>query len=760
MDKRAVCDIRTGRIRPLSTRALAAGAALATVMVGTAGAATTLLPPGHQVNDDAAAGIDPTRSVAGEGPANADVAAGTLTPGAAAVPWAAFQQTTGGTDQIFTRSFAAGAWTTRGGGTIGGRSSGSPTFSGSLNFDQTTDGEAPSIDFAGAGRTVPWATWYEDTSGTGFSSNNVFAARFDNSSGMWVFAGQGRGTGGGAVQVPSLNIHTNEDAENPSVVGGATVAGNNPGPWVTWQETDGVNSQIFVEKPIGPSTVTCPVGTKPAGGMPVGGFCWQQVGTERVNNADPSINVDRTRDGVEPDMAFTGPSETVPWVVWYETGTSAVSGLHSNELVFAAKAVADGSADGGFHWQVVGGGTAGQGPEVLDNSSDGGPCTAGVSPANGVAEGNCSLNKDPSSDAEDPQIAAGTMDPTKPTVPWITWTESLSGVDQIFVAHLVDGDHFELVNNGQPISLASNPSTRPDITFAGNTPYVSWRENTGGSVDKEFLGHFVNAANPTFVLDNGPLSIAPSTLADVRLPISTSCTATPFNGDGAQCQGSALGTPFALRTAGTSPLQLLADGYRPSSASTQQTSAVSTSAATAHGTANPGGAAVAVRFDFGRTTGYGRHTAFHRLRLGNSSQAFTARLSGLPAGTTFHLRTEVRTDFGSIFGADRTFTTRRTSHLTIGASRTITKGTAVSVFTRLTDRATGNPLAGRKVSLFVRHTKTGRWTKALTRTTSTRGKVKLHRSPHRFTEYQWRFGGDRAHGAAHSSIQSIHVRSG
>ena len=40
-------------------------------------------------------------------------------------------------------------------------------FSGSLNFQQDEDGEAPSIDFAGAGRAVPWATWYEENSTLG-----------------------------------------------------------------------------------------------------------------------------------------------------------------------------------------------------------------------------------------------------------------------------------------------------------------------------------------------------------------------------------------------------------------------------------------------------------------------------------------------------------------------------------------------------------------------------------------------------------------
>ena len=125
------------------------------------------------------------------------------------------------------RSFAGGAWTTRGIGTVGGRSSAGPTFTGSLNFDQGQDGEAPAIDFAGAGRTVPWATWYENTTGTGFGNNNVFASRFDNTGdanqGKWIFAGQGRGTGGGSVPVPSLNIHTDQERREP--VGGRRLGG-------------------------------------------------------------------------------------------------------------------------------------------------------------------------------------------------------------------------------------------------------------------------------------------------------------------------------------------------------------------------------------------------------------------------------------------------------------------------------------------------------------------------------------------------------
>src|SRR5262249_36325996 len=122
------------------------------------------LPPGGQVNDDPGAGINPGFSVNGDNPTNADVVGGALTAGKPAVPWAIFRQEekAPSRDQIFVRSFAGGKWTTRGDGTVGGRPSAPPSFSGSLNFDQGQDGEAPAIDFAGGGRTVPWATWYEN----------------------------------------------------------------------------------------------------------------------------------------------------------------------------------------------------------------------------------------------------------------------------------------------------------------------------------------------------------------------------------------------------------------------------------------------------------------------------------------------------------------------------------------------------------------------------------------------------------------------
>ena len=82
-------------------------------------------------------------------------------------------------------------------------------------------------------------------------------------------------------------------------------------------------------------------------------------------------------------------------------------------------------------------------------------------------------------------MATGTMNPANPTVPWVAWDEDTrQPITQVFVSRLVGAGaaaRFVPVNNGQPISAAGVDATRPDITFSGNTPYVTWRTDSGGS---------------------------------------------------------------------------------------------------------------------------------------------------------------------------------------------------------------------------------------------------------------------------------------
>ena len=577
---------RAARLATLAT-------ALALVLAGSAAAAFVSLPSdGSQVDNDAAAGIDPAKDAGAS-----DVQGGTVVAGNLQVPWATFEHKTGTDQQIFVRAFKGGQWVTQG-------------FPASLNIDPTVEAEAPAIDFAGANRTVPWVSWYEPNANLG-NKKQIFASRFSAAANVWLPSGQERAPG---HSLPSLNINTNRDAENPSVAGGAAVAGNDPVPWVAWQELDGAaagTNQIFVSRAV-KSTAGAPCAGKPANGAPsVNGFCWLQVGLDRMDPAtgassatgDPTLSIDPTRSAIEPDDAFTGPNDTVPWVVWYEQDPG-LNGI-GNELVFAAKAVPDATADGGFHWVAVGTGTRGQ-TNVLNTAGTNGFGTCATS---AQQERACSLNNDATVDAEDARVAAGTLTPGGATVPWVTWSETI-GVNRhaIFVSRLVGGDHFETFNLGQPISNTLNDASRPDIAFSGNTPYITWQEDVGGQ-RRTFSGHFEGgAAAPVFTLDT-PAGIARNGAADLRPPVSSTCTANPANADGAACQASALGTPFFLFADGAPGAQhLFADAYHPSDIATGAPAAVTTSSASVAGAVNPGGAKVKVHFEFGTTTAYGAST--------------------------------------------------------------------------------------------------------------------------------------------------------
>ena len=576
---------------------LAAVATVATlVLAGTAAAALVGLPAdGSQVNNDPANGIDPNQDAG-----VSDVQGGTVVAGNVQVPWAAFEQKSGSSQQIFVRAFKGGAWVTQG-------------FPASLNIDPTVEAEAPSIDFAGAGRTVPWVAWYEPNANLG-NKKQIFASRFSAASNVWLPSGQERAPG---HSLPSLNINTTRDAENPAVAGGAAVAGNDPVPWVAWQELDGAaagKNQIFVSRAVKqPAAGTACVG-KPATGanLNVNGFCWLQVGLDRLNPLTGASSASRRSDAerrpdtrcVEPDDAFTGSDRhrAVGRLVRAERRVSTASPTSWCSRPRPSPTRSPTVASTGSR-------SATARPGRPTCSTPRAPtCSA---PARRVPpqERACSLNKDATVDAEDPRVAAGTLTPGGATVPWVAWSETIgAGRHGIFVSRLVGGDHFELFNQGQPVSNTLNDATRPDIAFSGNTPYITWQENVAGQ-RRTFSGHFEGgAAAPVFKLDT-PTGIARAGTVDLRPPVSSTCTANPTNADGSTCQAGAVGTPFFLFADGAVGAQhLFADAYAPSDIATGSASAVNASSATVAGSVNPGGARIKVHFEFGPTTAYGSST--------------------------------------------------------------------------------------------------------------------------------------------------------
>lgn len=94
------------------------------------------------------------------------------------------------------------------------------------------------------------------------------------------------------------------------------------------------------------------------------------------------------------------------------------------------------------------------------------------------------------------------------------------------------------------------------------------------------------------------------------------------------------------------------------SAMTGATTDVTATTATAHGVAtNPGPAATTVAFQYGASAAYGAQTTPQAVGPNTGSQAVSAALTGLPAGTVVHVRVVAASPDGTSYGADQTFTT-------------------------------------------------------------------------------------------------------
>ena len=365
---------RRGPSRKL--RAAVATTAVALATAGSAAAAFQALPPGDQVNDDPAAGINKALSVNGEDPTNADVVGGALVAGKPAVPWAIFRQTGGrraqGPDLLAARS-PAGAWTTRGNGTVGGRSSASPDVHGLAEL-------RPGPGRRGAGdrlrRRRP-----DGAVGDLVRADDRDRLRRQQHLRQPLRQHRRRQPGQVDLRRPgprqrrqrrprSVAEHPHQPGRRESVGGGRLggrpdrsravghLAGARP------PARRPARTRSSSSRPMGPGTATAtasrPTGVADGTGhVPaIGGFCFQQTGIPRVGHAgaDPSLNVDPTRDGIEPDIAFTGTNDSVPWVVWYETGRPGDRRpARQRDGVRGQGRSSDGvGADGGFHWIAVG----------------------------------------------------------------------------------------------------------------------------------------------------------------------------------------------------------------------------------------------------------------------------------------------------------------------------------------------------------------------------------------------------------------------
>ena len=123
--------------------------------------------------------------------------------------------------------------------------------------------------------------------------------------------------------------------------------------------------------------------------------------------------------------------------------------------------------------------------------------------------------------------------------------------------------HFQLVNGGNPISTGGNDSTRPDITFSGNTPVRDVARGDVGTGTKAFVGHFVNAANPMFVLDESDVPLTPTAQADVREPISSGAPQRRSTTTGRRARAERSGRRSSCSPTARARAGLFADAYQP-----------------------------------------------------------------------------------------------------------------------------------------------------------------------------------------------------
>jgi hypothetical protein len=548
--------------------------------------------------------------------------------GNARVPWLAQVEPNsgGGPTQVFVEKFAGGQFSVQG---------------DSLNFDPNRHVTHPDIDFAGANFSVPWTTWEEDAGGV----SQIFASRFlpnqDLSNGAWEINGALRTAAGNpSVQRgPSLNFNPDKGADAPRVHGGTVQAGGTPAPWVIWKEeasTPGIGEQIFVTKG---------VNTGPAPNQR-GVFTWHIQGTDRgpllaQAQLGPTLNVQisSTIDGEHPDITFTGQNSTTPWAVWYEEPNNlppgATPAAPNNQRVFAAKFVPDPAlGDRGGRWIPVGRGAG-----------------CAFQPA-GEDPNACALNADPNANAENPNVAAGSLNPANPTVPWVAWHESTgANPGQIFVSRLIPAQNAFQVFAGPNAngSLNADPSKEadePDLFFEGNVLHVTWKE--------EVAGGKLHAFERTFTPGAGGQGGAWSPAEDLQ--------ADPAFDAGNPGIGAFGGSPFVTWAEGSGdPVEghtLLKHRPADETAQTLAPSAITATSATLNAAAAGDPGVFAASFDV--TDAKGTRTVAAGDVTHNApdpSQPFGADLTGLAPNSIVHVRAKLATALGTLVGNEQDFVT-------------------------------------------------------------------------------------------------------
>ncbi len=300
----------------------------------------------------------------------------------------------------------------------------------SLNRDPTQVPAHPSVVDVGG---VPYVVWHEFAAGV----TRVYVDRL-NAAGAWEPVGG------------ALNRDSSKNAANPAL------AAVNGVPYVVWQEFDGANNQIYVDRLAGDGTT------------------WQPVGI--------SLNRDASRPGYAPTIAVI---DGVPYVSWYEQVNMAFR-------VFIDRLDADGTT-----WDPIGirlnrsATSKAFSPQIT--SVGGVPYVALTEFDTGDPGEAVYVNRlDPDGTTWDPvggslnrNVAGVSINARIATVagaPYVSWAEETGGGPyQVHVDRLgPDGVTWEPVGSPTLNDSSSDTADVPSLTTVDGVPYLGWDETEGG----------------------------------------------------------------------------------------------------------------------------------------------------------------------------------------------------------------------------------------------------------------------------------------
>jgi N-acetylneuraminic acid mutarotase len=192
----------------------------------------------------------------------------------------------------------------------------------------------------------------------------------------------------------------------------------------------------------------------------------------------------------------------------------------------------------------------------------------------------------------------------------------------------------------------------PIVITSAATVVASFSATLNGTVDPHGLSttvHFQYGTTTSYGSTTAAQTKSGNTYQSVAANISGLAASTTYhfrvvatNGDGTR-----YGNDMVFTT-------LSATG--PPVVTTSPATLITSFSATLNGSLDPHGLTTSVYFQYGTTTSYGLTTAPQN-KSGNSYQNVIANISGLSASTTYHFRIVATNSAGTVYGADRTFTT-------------------------------------------------------------------------------------------------------